>query len=237
MSNTSFLSSLSFFNGEYRGVNISEPESTEESGLRTSSSKILRKPFNHNAPRTRLSSWTNDDDGESRFRNIPAVWDLTKIAESLLPHSPTAYQTPTVPLLPPKKTHRFVRKRQLLTLLLEGSARFFITVGLTAGLLLTLFYYAKMPVLRESQKKMFNTLVTSLSMSLGIAIASSFKEVAINIRWWVLSRKKRPLSEVSTPVLNKLMWKLTNYRLTQSWSAEVSQVSWPLLRSRPAIES
>ncbi|KAH8746190.1 hypothetical protein BGZ57DRAFT_777929, partial [Hyaloscypha finlandica] len=90
----------------------------------------------------------------------------------------------------------FVRKRQLLTLLSKGSLRFFITITLTAGLLQTLFHYAKRPVLRESQKKMFNTLVTSLSMSLGIAIASSFKEVAINIRWWVLSRKKRPLSEV-----------------------------------------
>jgi hypothetical protein len=67
MSNTSFLSSLSFFNEKYREVNINEPESTEESGLRTSSNKPLRKPFNHNAPRTRLSSWTNDDDGESRF--------------------------------------------------------------------------------------------------------------------------------------------------------------------------
>jgi hypothetical protein len=165
------------------------------------------------------------------------VWDLTKIAESLLPHSPTAYQTPTVPLLPPKKPYIFVRKRQLLTLLFKGSLRFFITAALTAGLLRTLFYYAEKPVLRESQKKMFNTLVTSLSMSLGIAIASSFTKVAINIRWWVLSRKKRPLSEVSTPVLNKILWKLTHYRLTLSWSAEVSQVSRSLLRSRPAIES
>jgi hypothetical protein len=116
-----------------------------------------------------------------------------------------------------------------LTLLFKFSLRFFITITLTAGLLQTLFHYAKKPVLRESQKKMFNTLVTSLSMNLGIAIASSFKEVAISIRWWVLSRKKRPLSEVSTPVLNKLMWKLTHYRLTLSWSAEVSQVSRSLL--------
>jgi hypothetical protein len=67
MSNTSFLSSLFFFNDENRGVNISEPESTEESGLRTSSNKIPRKPFTHNAPRTRLPSWKNDDDSESRF--------------------------------------------------------------------------------------------------------------------------------------------------------------------------
>jgi hypothetical protein len=71
MSDTSFLSSL-FFNDEYRGVSNSEPESTEESGLRTSSNRISRKPLNHNAPRTKLSSGTNDDDdeGKSHFWNI-----------------------------------------------------------------------------------------------------------------------------------------------------------------------
>jgi hypothetical protein len=133
------------------------------------------------------------------------VRNLTKIAENLLPRSPTAYRPPTVPLLPPKKSHRFLRKRQLRTLFINGFLRFFITVTLTATLLWTLFYYAKKPVLRESRKKIFNTLVTALSMSLGIAIASSFKQVAINIRWWILSRRKRPLSEVSGTILNKLM--------------------------------
>lgn len=63
-------------------------------------------------------------------------------------------------------------------------------------LLWTLFGYARKPVLVESQKRIFNTLVTALSMSLGIAIASSFKQVAVNIRWWILSRRRRPLSEV-----------------------------------------
>jgi hypothetical protein len=134
------------------------------------------------------------------------VRNLTKIAENLLPSSPPACRPPTVPLLSPKKiSHRFLRKRQLRKLLINGFLRFFITVTLTATLLWTLFGYAKMPVLLESQKRIFNTLVTALSMSLGIAIASSFKQVAINIRWWILSRRQRPLSEVSGIVPNKLM--------------------------------
>ena len=134
------------------------------------------------------------------------VRNLTKIAENLLPSSPPACRPPTVPLLPPKNPHRFLRKRQLRTLLINGFLRFFITVTLTATLLWTLFGYAKKPVLRESQKRIFNALVTALSMSLGIAIASSFKQVAINVRWWILSRRKRPLSEVSgTVLINKLM--------------------------------
>jgi uncharacterized membrane-anchored protein YitT (DUF2179 family) len=97
---------------------------------------------------------------------------------------------------PAKNSHKFVRRRQLQKLLIKGFFRFTITITLTATLLWTLFAYSKPTVLTESQKRIFNTLVTALSMGLGIAIASSFKQVAINTRWWILSKKKRPLSEV-----------------------------------------
>jgi hypothetical protein len=148
------------------------------------------------------------------------VKNLIEIAESLLPRHDTLYRTPTASLPPPKNSHKFIRRQQLRKLLFKGFLRFFITVTLTATLLWTIFGYAKKPVLVDGQKRIFNTLVTALSMSLGIAIASSFKEVAINIRWWVLSRRKRPLSEVSAIVPSKLAWKLTNYRLTLSWRPE-----------------
>lgn len=138
-------------------------------------------------------------------------WKLMKITESLLLHNDTLYRTPTASLPPTKNSHKFARRRQLRRLLFKGFLRFFITVALTATLLWTIFGYAKKPVMVDRQKRIFNTLVTALSMSLGIAIASSFKEVAINIRWWVLSRKKRPLSEVSAIVPGKLTLKLTHY--------------------------
>jgi hypothetical protein len=51
-------------------------------------------------------------------------------------------------------------------------------------------------VIFDNGKKAFNTLVTGLSMALGISIASSFKSVALSIIWWILSRKKRPIEEV-----------------------------------------
>ena len=148
------------------------------------------------------------------------VWKLIEIAESLLPRHDAIYRTPTASLPPPKSSHKFVRRRQLRKLLFKGFLRFFITVTLTATLLWTIFGYAKKPVMVDRQKSIFNTLVTALSMSLGIAIASSFKEVAINIRWWVLSRRKRPLSEVSAIVPCELAWKLTHYRSTLSWRPE-----------------
>jgi hypothetical protein len=126
-----------------------------------------------------------------------------ELAERLLPHHDTLYRTPTASLPPPKSSHKFIRRRQLRKLLFKGFLRFFITITLTATLLWTIFGYAKKPVMVDKQKRVFNTLVIALSMSLGIAIASSFKEVAINIRWWVLSRRKRPLSEVSAIVPSK----------------------------------
>jgi hypothetical protein len=66
MSDTSFLSSLSFFNNEseYHGINIREPESTAESELRALNHKIPRKALKHDAQSTTLSPGT-DDDGKS----------------------------------------------------------------------------------------------------------------------------------------------------------------------------
>jgi hypothetical protein len=213
MSDTSFLSSLSFFNNEseYHGINIREPESTAESELRALNHKIPRKALKHDAQSTTLSPGT-DDDGKS-FSICLWLGNLMELAESLLPHHDTLYRTPTASLPPPKNSHKFIRRRQLRKLLLKGFVRFFITVTLTATLLWTIFGYAKKPVMVDRQKRIFNTLVTALSMSLGIAIASSFKEVAINIRWWVLSRRKRPLSEVSAIVPSKPAWKLTHLQV------------------------
>jgi hypothetical protein len=133
---------------------------------------------------------------------ITVFWNLMRLAESLLPDSLTPDEALTGPLPPPKNSHKFIRRQQFQKLLIKGFKRFLITVVLTAALLWTLFGYSKIPVLVESQKKIFNTLVTALSMILGIAIASSFKEVAISARWWILSKRKRPLSEVSASFPN-----------------------------------
>jgi hypothetical protein len=213
MSDTSFLSSLSFFNNEseYHGINIREPESTAESELRVLNNRIPRKALKHDAQRTTLSPGSGDD-GKS-FSICLWLGNLMKLAESLLPRRDTLYRTPTASLPPPKNSHKFLRRRQLRKLLLKGFLRFFITVTLIVTFLWTIFGYAKKPVMVDGQKRIFNTLVTALSMSLGIAIASSFKEVAINIRWWVLSRRKRPLSEVSAIVQSKPAWKLTHLQV------------------------
>jgi hypothetical protein len=64
-------------------------------------------------------------------------------------------------------------------------------------LLGTILIFHSYDVIGGTGKRVFNTLVTALSMTLGISIGSSFKDMALNLRWWFLSRKKRPLQEVS----------------------------------------
>ncbi|KAH6661634.1 hypothetical protein B0J14DRAFT_496881 [Halenospora varia] len=48
----------------------------------------------------------------------------------------------------------------------------------------------------HKKKSLFNAIITGSSMVLGMSITEGFKCMAVDIRWWVLSRKKRRLSKV-----------------------------------------
>ncbi len=61
MSDNNFLSSLSFRNEEYRGVDVNDPENAAASDLRVSTlQRVPRKPVNHDTPRTPVSSGVHD---------------------------------------------------------------------------------------------------------------------------------------------------------------------------------
>ncbi|MCJ1395636.1 hypothetical protein MMC18_008522 [Xylographa bjoerkii] len=96
----------------------------------------------------------------------------------------------------PDLSREFSPRKQLFSLLSFGLVRFIVTGVLVGGLYATLWLYESESVMSELQKKLFNTIVTALSMALGINIASSFKNVALDTRWFFLSRKGRPLKEI-----------------------------------------
>ncbi|MCJ1479828.1 hypothetical protein MMC13_008514 [Lambiella insularis] len=104
---------------------------------------------------------------------------------------------------------QFLPRKQILRLLLWGLARFIITGVLVGGLYVTLWTFEAKSVLSEVQKKIFNTIITALSLALGINIASSFKNVAIDTRWWFLSRKRRPLKEIDMILNNNSLTTLS----------------------------
>jgi len=49
----------------------------------------------------------------------------------------------------------------------------------------------------EGQRKIFYTVTTGISIALGLNIAKSYNDMALNLRWPVLSARKRDLVEVS----------------------------------------
>lgn len=118
---------------------------------------------------------------------------------------PNTASTSPSPLIKPQhdepdpaiyKTY-FSRRKQFLKLLFNGFLRFCITIFLIGCIYATLAAYGGRSVIGPVGKRVFNALVTGLSMILGISIASSFKAIAVDIRWWILSRKRRPIHEVN----------------------------------------
>jgi hypothetical protein len=93
---------------------------------------------------------------------------------------------------------KFDRRAQFIRLASWGLLRFLVTLTLIFSLYGTIIGFVRHGLIGEVGKRVYNTLFTGLSMTLGIAIASSFKAIAVNLRWYILSRKKRPIEEVNT---------------------------------------
>lgn len=94
------------------------------------------------------------------------------------------------------RRYEFVRWKQLIRLLAWGFLRFLVTIALCGGLYAALWGYSSRPPMDDTEKRYFNFIITALSMALGMNLASTFKSVALNVRWWILSQKLRPLKEV-----------------------------------------
>jgi hypothetical protein len=103
--------------------------------------------------------------------------------------------------LPP---HKFVSEKQFWKLFGGGLKRFGYTFALAAVFVYTIHRFSNDKVLSRDKKLLFNAISTGLSMVLGMSVDHGFKSMAIDIRWWLLSRKKRSLSDVclSNPTLH-----------------------------------
>ena len=94
----------------------------------------------------------------------------------------------------------FSPRKQLRKLLLDGLCRWAVTSLLILCLYITLLHYSAKEVMNQSKKLQFNALITGLSIGLGLSIAGSLQEMALEVRWWILSRRKRSLHEVCLSV-------------------------------------
>lgn len=86
---------------------------------------------------------------------------------------------------------------QLYKLLFKGFIKWFITLALMAIIGSIMYYYSThVRPMTEKDKQKYNFLVVGLSLALGMNLASSLKQMAVDVRWWVLSLTKRSLREV-----------------------------------------
>ncbi|TVY84111.1 hypothetical protein LSUE1_G002086 [Lachnellula suecica] len=117
--------------------------------------------------------------------------------------------------------------RQLRHLLVGSSTRFFITAALCTGYVVSAKLWHDKGVQSEGQKRIYNTLTTGISIALSLNIASSFKDMALNMRWPILSSRKRNLEETDLILHADSMMELSRLALTSKRSVVVlACVSW-----------
>lgn len=87
-------------------------------------------------------------------------------------------------------------KKQLWSIIIGSTSRFLVTAALCGGYILANHEFSKKGALNEKEKKLYNTITTAISIALGLNIASSFKDMALNMRWPILKFRKRSLVEV-----------------------------------------
>jgi hypothetical protein len=71
------------------------------------------------------------------------------------------------------------------------------TFSLAGSFMGTIKVFSRDQVMSHDTKLWFNAISIGLLMALGMSVVEAFKRMAVDIRWWILSRKKRNLSEVS----------------------------------------
>ena len=87
-------------------------------------------------------------------------------------------------------------------LLVPGLVRCLISWILIAGFYISLWKY-KDRVISPRTKSGFDAITVALSIAFGLNIASSLKAVALDLRWWVLSMKRRSSQEVCVVESNR----------------------------------
>jgi hypothetical protein len=86
-------------------------------------------------------------------------------------------------------------KSNFIQLFLHGLARCIISWILIASFYISLWMY-KDRVISPERKSGFDAITVALSIALGLNIASSLKSIALDLRWWILSKRRRPSQEV-----------------------------------------
>jgi len=115
--------------------------------------------------------------------------------------------------------HNFNSERQFWRLFGWGFIRFLGTFIIVVVFVTTIWLFSKKQVMSSKWKKWFNAISTGLSIALGISLAHSFKCMAVDLRWWILSRRTRSLSEVRSCPIGVL----TEHKMSNVWARYIGR--------------
>jgi hypothetical protein len=90
----------------------------------------------------------------------------------------------------------FNTEKQFWKLFRGGLGKFTITLVLAILLLSAIYMFSSKPVMNRKWKRWFNAINTGISLALGMSVANGLKSMVVDLRWFILSRKRRRLSEV-----------------------------------------
>lgn len=122
------------------------------------------------------------------------------------------------------------KRRTIASSAMRCLSRWLLTVGVVCAMVAVLVSYVNKPVMDKKTKSMFNTLITGLSIALGLAITSSLDDLIRDLRWCLLAQRFRSRHKVERILqadkISHLLWlAFTSHRLT----IHVAVSAWVIL--------
>lgn len=124
----------------------------------------------------------------------------------------------------------WTRRRQLRKLLLVALVRWLLTASIVGAFYGVLVHYSSKEAMLRDKKRTFNAVITALSITLSLNLASSLKAMAGDARWWFLSLRDWSLVEADLILESEYMSHLFKLAYeTKLWSVRLAVLSWMLL--------
>lgn len=88
------------------------------------------------------------------------------------------------------------RKRPLKAIVVKVLFLWLTTSVIAGCIYAVLSVYSHKKVMSQAEKRIFNTVIVGLSITLGLSIAGSLDSMVGDLRWWILSRRYRSIHKV-----------------------------------------
>ncbi|KAI6248852.1 hypothetical protein HI914_02507 [Erysiphe necator] len=87
-------------------------------------------------------------------------------------------------------------RRQQFNILISCMSKYLITLALCSGYVLVTSIWLGKSALSAFEKRVYNTIVTGISIALGLNISSAFRDIVQTLRWPIMSLRKRNIEEL-----------------------------------------